>query len=323
MTRKMMVLRDGSERPFPGEVMLSSAQTSWPGFPIESRRWSEQGSIEDFELPTGCLGLCVRGRSQVMLEDRADRQEYEFSPGKLCTGRSRRQIKAYSWNGEYEAIIVQLTTPRLPLVGTGTKGSTLGDNVTSRGGFRDPQLQRLVMLMYADVKSGCPTGALYGESLSLALIEYLSERYCDLDKRPNTEKMALSSAQLKKVHEYIVANLGGNLTVVEMAALLDLSPSHFTVLFRNATGRTPHQYVLFERIAAGRRLMENGHRSLAEIALALGFSSQSHFATSFRRAIGMTPRSYQQRRAGWSARSDSGGDTARPLPGGALSGPAD
>lgn len=296
MTRKMMILRDGSERPFPGEVLYSSTQTSWPGFPIESRRWSERGAIEDFELPAGCLGLCVRGRSQLTLEERADRLEYEFSPGKLCTGRARRQIKAFSWNGEYEAIVVTLTTPRLPLLGTGTKGNTLGDHVTSRGGFRDAQLQRLVLLMFADVKAGCPTGALYGESLSLALIEYLSERYCDLDRRSVAERMALSSAQLKRVHEYIVANLGGNLTVVEMAALLDLSPSHFTVLFRNATGRTPHQYVLFERIAASRRLMEAGHRSLAEIALALGFSSQSHFATSFRRAIGMTPRTYQQRR---------------------------
>jgi AraC family transcriptional regulator len=296
MTRKMMLLRDGSERPFPGDVMLSSSHTSWPGFPIESRKWIGQGAVEDFELPTGCLGLCVRGRSLLTLEDRADRQEYEFTPGKLCTGRSRRQIKAFRWNGEYEAIVLQLTTPRLPLLGTGTKGNTLGDSVTSRGGFRDPQLQRLVMLMFADVKAGCPAGALYGESLSLALIEYLGERYCDLDKRPGAEKMALSSAQLKRVHDYITANLGGNLTVVEMAALLDLSPSHFTVLFRNATGRTPHQYVLFERIAASRRLMESGHRSLAEIALALGFSSQSHFATSFRRAIGMTPRAYQQRR---------------------------
>jgi len=240
MTRKMMLLRDGTERPFPGEVTLSSAQTAWPGFPIESRRSSGQGSLEDFELPTGCLALCVRGRSQVLLEERSDRQQYEFSPGKLSTGRSGRQIKAFSWNGEYEAIVVQLSTPRLPLLG-GSKGNGIGANVTTRSGFRDPQLQRLVMLMFADVKAGCPTGPLYGESLSLALIEYLRERYCDVDRRLGAERMALSSGQLKMVHDYIVANLGGDLTVVEMAALLDLSPSHFTVLFRNATGRTPQR----------------------------------------------------------------------------------
>jgi AraC family transcriptional regulator len=40
--------------------------------------------------------------------------------------------------------------------------------------------------------------------------------------------------------------------------------------------------------------MEGGQRSLAEIALAMGFSSQSHFATSFRRATGLTPRQYQE-----------------------------
>ncbi len=296
MTRKMMLLRDGTERPFPGEVTHSSANTAWPGFPIESRVLSGQGSVEDFEAPTGCLALCVRGRSQVMLEDRSDRQQYEFSPGKISTGRSGRHIKTFSWDGDYEAIVVQLTALRLPLLGTGNKGNTLGTSVATRCGFRDAQLQRLVMLMFADVRAGCPTGSLYGESLSLALIEYLAERYCDPGRRPGGDRMTLSPGQLKKLHDYVVANLGGNLSVVELAALVDLSPSHFTVLFRNATGRTPHQYVLAERIAAGRRMMEAGQRSLAEIALMLGFSSQSHFATSFRRAMGITPRAYQQRR---------------------------
>jgi AraC family transcriptional regulator len=292
MTRKFVLLRDGGERPFPGVVTHSSAETSWPGFPIESRRLSQYGSLADFELPTGCLALCVRGRSQMTLEAGLDRRKFEFSPGKLSTGRPGHEIKEFTWTGEHEAIVVQLSAPRLPLLG-GSKGSTIGPNLAMRSGFRDPQLQRLIMLMFDDIKAGCPTGNLYGESLSLALIEYLSKRYCEPNRSPSADRMVLSSAQLKLVHDYILANLAGNLTVTEMAALLDLSPNHFTVLFRNSTGRTPHQYVLSERIAAGRRLMESGHRSLAEIALALGFSSQSHFATSFRRATGTTPKMYQ------------------------------
>jgi len=295
MKGKMVVLRDGGERPFPGLVTHSSAETSWPGFPIESRRLSQQGSLADFELMTGCLALCVRGRCEVTLDARSERQNFDFSPGKLSTGRPGYAIKELVWTGAHEAIIVLLSAPRLPLLG-GSKGDTIGLNLAVRSGFRDLQLQRLIMLMYADIRAGCPAGKLYGESLSLALIEYLSERYCEPNRRHIGDRMALSEAQLKVVHDYVLGNLAGNLTVVEMAALLDLSPNHFTVLFKNATGRTPHQYVLTERIAAGQRLMESGHRSLAEIALALGFSSQSHFATSFRRATGMTPTMYQQKR---------------------------
>ena len=295
MTKKMVLLRDGSEHPFPGVVLHSSAGTSWAGFPLESRKLGQQGTLADFALPGGCLALCARGRCEVTLVDDSGTQNFEFSPGKLTTGRPGYEIRHLQWTGEHEAIVVHLSTPRLPLLG-GAKGNTIGSNLAVRAGFRDPQLQRLIMLMYADVRSGCPTGNLYGESLSLALIEYLSDRYCEPDRRLLTEKMALSATQLRLVRDYIGANLAGNLTVVEMAALLDLSPNHFTVLFRNATGRTPHQYVLSERIAAGRRLMESGHRSMAEIALALGFSSQSHFATSFRRATGITPKMYQQQR---------------------------
>jgi len=296
-------MRDGTEHPFPGTVTRSSADTSWPGFPIESRRLSGQGSLDEFELPAGCLALCVRGRSQCKLDAGKDSQAFEFSPGKLSTGRPGYVIKQFSWDGEYEAIAVQFSSPRLPLLG-GSRADSVGLNLAVRCGFRDPQLQRLIMLMFAEVKAGCPAGNLYGESLSLALIEYLSSRYSEPDRRGASDRMALSAAQLQRVHDYVLTNLAGDLTVVEMAALLDLSPNHFTVLFKNSTGRTPHQYVLLERIAAGRRLMENGHRSLAEIALALGFSSQSHFATSFRRATGITPKMYQQQRGLKSRRMD-------------------
>jgi AraC family transcriptional regulator len=295
MGQKLVSLHDGNGRPLAGVVTHSSADTSWPGFPIESRRLARQGEMADVALESGCLALCVRGRSRITIEGTTDREVFEFAPGRLSLGRPGDHIKQLTWNGEHEAIVLQLSAPRLPLLG-GSKASLLGPNLAVRRGFRDPQLQRLIMLMFADIKAGCPTGSLYGESLSLALIEYLSERYCEPVPRTGSDRMALSGGQLKLVHDYIVANLAGDLTVVEMAALLNLSPNHFTVLFRNATGSTPHQYVLAERISAGRRLMENGRRSLAEIALAVGFSSQSHFATSFRRATGLTPRMYQKQR---------------------------
>lgn len=300
----MVLLRNGGEHPFPGVVTHSSAQTSWPGFPIESRRIGHHGVIEDFELPSGCLVLCVSGRCRVTREVDDGKESFEFSPGKFNTARPGYSIKQLSWTGEHETIVVQLSAPRLPLLG-GSKGNTIGTSLAVRNAFRDLQLQRLIMLMFADIKGGCPNGNLYGESLSLALIEYLSERCCEPGRRTSLDRMALSAAQLRVVHDYILANLAGELTVVEMAALLDLSPNHFTVLFRNSTGRTPHQYVLSERIAAGRRLIESGQRPLAEIALALGFSSQSHFATSFRRATGTTPKSYQQQRGFKPARREA------------------
>ena len=295
MTGKMVLLRDGEEQSLPGEVTYSSEPTSWAGFPIESRRLSAHGSLANFSVSTGWLALCVRGRCRVSLDRDAEKRDFDFSPGKLTTGDSDDQIRQLDWTGEHEVILVQLSAPGLPLFG-GRRENGIGSNVASRSGFRDQQLQRLIMLMFADIKAGCPTGLLYGESLSLALIAYLSERHCE--PKPATsspsDRTVLDANQLKRVRDYIVTNLAGELTVVEMAALLHLGPNHFTVLFKNATGRTPHQYVLSERISAGRRLIESGHQSMAEIALELGFSSQSHFASSFRRATGLTPTEYAQ-----------------------------
>src|SRR5262245_64965828 len=117
MRGKLVVLREGSEQPFPGLVTHSSTETSWPGFPIESRRLSQQGSLADFELMTGCLALCVRGRCEVTLDARSERQNFEVSPGKVRTGRPGYAIKELAWTGAHEAIVVLRCAHRLPLLG--------------------------------------------------------------------------------------------------------------------------------------------------------------------------------------------------------------
>src|SRR5262245_49961929 len=116
MSKKMVLLRTGEESAFPGEVTHSSEQTPWAGFPIESRRLSGQGSVAEFTVPSGCLALCVRGRSQIVLETPAEKRNFEFSPGKLSTGRPGSHYRKLAWKGEYEAISLQLSAPRLPLL---------------------------------------------------------------------------------------------------------------------------------------------------------------------------------------------------------------
>jgi AraC family transcriptional regulator len=43
-----------------------------------------------------------------------------------------------------------------------------------------------------------------------------------------------------------------------------------------------------------KRLLAEGHLSIAEVALAVGFANQSHFGSAFRQLVGTTPKLYQQ-----------------------------
>jgi len=87
--------------------------------------------------------------------------------------------------------------------------------------------------------------------------------------------------------------LAEDISVDALAGLVELSPFHFSRVFKQATGLSPLQFVTRERIARAQRLIRETSRSLIEIALEVGYTSPSHFAQVFRRAVGVTPTGFR------------------------------
>jgi AraC-like DNA-binding protein len=84
-------------------------------------------------------------------------------------------------------------------------------------------------------------------------------------------------------------HLTDDLGLVELAAIVELSPHYFGEAFRISTGRSPHRYVMERRVECARDLLRDADRPIRDIAYAAGFSSQSHFTANFRRVTGVTP----------------------------------
>lgn len=119
-----------------------------------------------------------------------------------------------------------------------------------------------------------------------------------LTRRPAVEMEAfpvpaLSPAQLRRVVLFIESHLDEDLPLTALAAVADLSPSHFARRFKAATGQAPHRYVLARRVNGAKRLLLETDMPLAEVAAATGFSSQAHLTGIFGRAVGMTPGAYR------------------------------
>jgi AraC family transcriptional regulator len=74
-----------------------------------------------------------------------------------------------------------------------------------------------------------------------------------------------------------------------MAQLLELSEGYFIRAFKQATGKSPHSYLIDRRLARARALMRDSKASLAEIALACGFNSQAHMTSAFKQRLGVSP----------------------------------
>ena len=87
---------------------------------------------------------------------------------------------------------------------------------------------------------------------------------------------------MRRVLDYIDAQLTAELGLVELAAIAGLSPHHFVEAFKISVGKPPHQFVMERRVQRALELLRDGDRTIAEIAHVAGFSSQSHLTANFR-----------------------------------------
>jgi AraC family transcriptional regulator len=160
--------------------------------------------------------------------------------------------------------------------------------------FRDPAITHLLLALRAELQEGCPAGRLYGESLATALAVHLLRRYAVRPPTDGDPRGGLPPARLRQVLDYMHAHLGEELSLRQLAAVVQLSPHHFAARFKQSTGVAPYQYLLRQRLAMAQHLLAETRLSLAEISYRLGFPSQAHFTTMFRRHVGTTPGAYRQ-----------------------------
>jgi AraC family transcriptional regulator len=99
---------------------------------------------------------------------------------------------------------------------------------------------------------------------------------------------------MRRLVDFIDENLDRDLSLQSMAAEAEISPLYLPHAFKVAVGHSPHQYVLQRRIQKARSLLTSTDSPIADIALAVGFSSQSHLSNWFRRLVGVSPASYRR-----------------------------
>ena len=77
--------------------------------------------------------------------------------------------------------------------------------------------------------------------------------------------------------------------MVQNTGLVGMSEYSFNRAFRARTNLSPYQWVLERRLNSAERLIRSSAMSLAEVAFAVGISSQSHMTSFFKKRVGVTP----------------------------------
>jgi AraC family transcriptional regulator len=161
--------------------------------------------------------------------------------------------------------------------------------VEHRGSI-DPTLHHIGMALRAGVQTGVALDPMYGEALSTALVVHLLREHGGAVLGPRRQSGGLPRDKLVRAVEYIQDQLDTDLTVSGIAQAVYMSPYHFTRLFKESTGQTPHQYVVDARVKKAKELLTTGKFTISEAAHQVGFVDQSHLSRHFKRVFGLPPK---------------------------------
>ena len=166
--------------------------------------------------------------------------------------------------------------------------------IVPRFGTPDGIADRIIRLMLAEAEAPGPATTLMAGMLTRALAVQLMRAHSNVVSRPPEQPPSIVPARLRRVVELMHSCMDEELTLEQLAATTGLSLSHFARAFRNATGQSPHRYLVGLRIERAQELLETSELPVTEIGLRCGFGGSSHFATAFRKATEHSPRAWRE-----------------------------
>jgi transcriptional regulator GlxA family with amidase domain len=93
---------------------------------------------------------------------------------------------------------------------------------------------------------------------------------------------------------WMEAHLDQELPVHQMAARANMSSRTFARRFRDATGTTPHQWLMRQRVLMAQRQLETTDDSVELIANRCGFASAAMLRIQFQRVLRISPLAYRR-----------------------------
>ncbi|PNB49276.1 AraC family transcriptional regulator [Pseudomonas sp. GW456-12-10-14-LB2] len=120
------------------------------------------------------------------------------------------------------------------------------------------------------------------------------EFFSDLQLRLNPVEPPLREPnfKLERAAEFIRQRCTDLLSLDDICAAAELSPSYLIRAFKQHFGMTPHAFLVNQRIQFARECLRRG-QLIADVALEAGFADQAHFQRAFKQHLAATPGQYR------------------------------
>jgi AraC family transcriptional regulator len=281
-----------------GEVLADSASLHWKGLFV--RRYRSPRVVDRFLVPATPEPLisCGLAGSAEFLERDIGRAwlTRQIGPGHIFVTRSKTpyELRFRSRPGEeLEIIQVHIAVDQfIAALEAVYPGKADQREVLDFFG-RDEALAHLCFVCAEMLLARTPGKSRRVAALTQLFAAHVAEKYTGAAAEKPIFHGGLPIRKLRKVEDYVRDHLAEEVPVERLAELVELSPFHFSRVFKESTGMSPLQFVVRERITRAQQLIRETSRSLIEIALDVGYTSPSHFAQIFRRVVGVTPTEFR------------------------------
>ncbi len=291
---RISVLRDNRMVP----LLPSHAKTGRVQPPVQP--WNgillERHAVTPMEIPEHehkdfCLHLQMTGQEGMEWWSNGHNGVERTAPGSMIllpAGTKDRLL----WHGPSERLILSMNPELMAKIAEEAGG--VAPEFEEMWSLRDASLERLLGEMGREMAEGWPLGRLYADLVVAGLASLLLRRHAADPVDLGQVRGGLPMPQLRRVMEYVTANLDRDLRLEEIAQEVSLSPFHFAREFRALTGQSPYQYLLDQRMDRAKSLLKNSAWTVQEVAQMTGFHSSVNFVRSFRQRLGVTPGAWRR-----------------------------
>lgn len=130
------------------------------------------------------------------------------------------------------------------------------------------------------------------EVMEIACPETNRTKSCEVEQA--TEHQSEQTEIVRKVHKYLMENIGQRITIDELARMFLINPTTLKASFKAIYGDSLASHIKEHRMELAARLLRETDLSIAQISEQVGYESQSKFTAAFKSYYKMPPTVYKK-----------------------------
>jgi two-component system response regulator YesN len=128
----------------------------------------------------------------------------------------------------------------------------------------------------------------------LCAVLRLERGILDLFNTAKNSSVPENAKVVSSVKQYICEHYPEKINLEELAALIPISKSYLTVLFKQSAGLTIWNYLVEVRMNHAKLMLLDQQLKIYQIANRVGYENSEHFSKLFKEYFGVTPKEYRR-----------------------------